>query len=93
MAKEPKQQPQPPQPQFNINLNPETTHILYTDVIFMNTNEDGIVLDIAQKVGGTNQLQVVSRIGMSRQHAKKFAKKLSELLALTEGQSQTGDRN
>jgi hypothetical protein len=80
-------------PQFSINVNPENTRILFTDSIFMNTNEDGVVLDVAQKVGGTNQMQIVSRIGMSREHAKKFIKKLSELLALTEGSSQTGNKN
>ncbi len=72
---------------FQINLNPNEVKILYTDMIHMNTNEDGVTFDICQKVGATNQLQVVSRIGMSRNHAKKFVKKLSELLALTEGQS------
>jgi hypothetical protein len=75
--------------EFQINVNPHETPILYTDSIFMTTNEDGIVLDVCQKVGSTNQIHVVSRIGMSRDHAKKFVKKLSELLALTEGKSQT----
>jgi len=84
---------EPQNPQFNINVNPENARILFTDTIFMNTNEDGVVLDIAQKVGRTNQMQIVSRIGMSREHAKKFIKKLSELLALTEGQKQTGNKN
>ncbi len=76
-----------------INLNPDTTPILYTDSILMNTNEDGVILDVAQKVGPTKQLKIVSRIGMSRIHAKKFVKKLSELLALTEGNSATGNKN
>lgn len=78
---------------FNINLNPNSTPILYTDSIFMNTNEDGVVLDVCQKIGAANQLHIISRIGMSRIHAKKFVKKLSELLALTEGSSQTGNKN
>lgn len=78
---------------FNINLNPAHTPILYTDMVYMNVNEDGVIFDICQKVGPTNQFQVVSRIGMSRDHAKKFVKKLSEILALTMGQSQTGEKN
>lgn len=78
---------------LNVNMNPHTTPVLYTDSVFMSTNEDGVVLDICQKVGSSNQLHVISRIGMSRVHAKKFVKKLSELLALTEGHSQTGNKN
>lgn len=70
-------------PQFNININPEKMQILYTDTIFINVNEDGVTMDICQKAGNTGQVQVVSRIGMSRVHANKFAKKLNEILALT----------
>lgn len=80
-------------PQFQVNLNPEKTTILYTDTVFMNVNEDGVIFDICQKVGNSNQLQVVSRIGMSREHAQKFVKKLSEILALTHGHSQTRSKN
>jgi hypothetical protein len=79
--------------QFQINLNPEKVNILYTDTIFMNVNDDGVTFDICQKVGNYNQLQVVSRIGMSRDHAHKFVKKLSEILALTHGHSQTREKN
>ena len=75
-----------------INLSPDTTPIFYTDSIFMSTNEDGVTLDVGQKVG-PKQLKIVSRVGMSRNHAKKFVKKLSELLALTEGNSTTGNKN
>lgn len=77
---------------IKINLNPEKTPILYTDMVFMNVNEDGVTMDICQKVGSINQFQVAARIGMSRQHAQKFVKKLSEILALTQGSSQTGEK-
>lgn len=79
--------------QVNVNINPIATPVLYTDMVFMNVNEDGVILDICQKAGGANQAQVVSRIGMSRSHAEKFVKKLSEILALTAGHSQTGGKN
>lgn len=79
--------------QLNINLNPNQTPILFTDIVFMDVNEDGLILDICQKIGPTNQVHVVARIGMSREHAKKFTKKMTELLALTEGKSQTGEKN
>lgn len=82
-----------PNTNLNINVDPHHTSILYTDMVFMNVNEDGVTLDICQKIGNSNQVQVVSRIGMSREHAKKFVKKLSEILALSQAQSQTGERN
>jgi len=81
------------QQEIKINLNPEKVNILYTDTVFMNVNDDGVTFDICQKVGNSNQMQVVSRIGMSRVHAEKFVKKLSEILALTHGHSQTGEKN
>lgn len=57
----------------------------------MTTNEDGFVLDICQKVGPSSQVRIVSRIGMSRSHAKKFLKEMGSLLALTEGSRQSGE--
>lgn len=81
-----------PQPQVGINLNLDTTPILYTDSIYMTTNEDGLVLDVSQRVGNTNQSRIVSRIGMSRSHAKKFIQELGKLLVTTEGKSQTGEK-
>lgn len=82
-----------PKPQFNVNLNPEKLQILYTDTIFINVNEDGVTFDICQKAGGGNQVQVVSRVGMSRVHANKFAKKLNEILALTLKHTENKDKN
>ena len=69
--------------QLNVNLDPTHTPIMYTDMIFITANEDGITFDICQKSGNQNQVQVVARIGMSREHGTKFAKRLSEVLALT----------
>ena len=81
------------QKQVAVNLNVETTPILYTDNIFMTTNEDGVTLDVGQKIIASDQIRVVSRIGMSRVHAKKFVAELGKLLAVTEGQTQSGEEN
>ena len=78
--------------QMSVNVNLDTTPILYTDNIFMTANEDGIVLDVCQKLGSTNQVRIVSRIGMSQSHAKKFLKEMAKLLAMTEGKMQTGEK-
>jgi hypothetical protein len=76
----------------SLNINVEKTPVLYTDNIFMSTNEDGVVLDVGQKLANTNQVQIVTRVGMSRNHAKKFLKELARLVAMTEGKSQTGEK-
>lgn len=78
---------------ISINVNLDTTPVLFTDNVFMTTNEDGVVLDVAQKLGSTNQIRIVSRIGMSRSHAKKFVTELGKLLAMTEGSNQSGTKN
>lgn len=78
---------------LEVSVNFDTTPIFYTDNISMTSNENGIVLDILQRVGNTNKVRIVSRIGMSRTHAKKFLKECGNLLAMTEGQKQTTTTN
>jgi hypothetical protein len=81
-----------PNQEVAINLNLDTTPILFTDNVLMTTNEDGFVMDICQKLGST-QMRIVARIGMSRSHAKKLLKEMGKLLAMTEGNLQTGKKN
>lgn len=73
------------------NIIVSNVPVLYTDTIFMNVNEDGVVIDVAQKTP-PNNLAIVTRIGMSREHAKKFVKKLSEILALTSAHTHTTEK-
>ncbi len=75
----------------NIQVNVPNIPVLYTDMIFMNVNEDGVIIDVCQKAGAPNQYQVVSRIGMSKDHAKKFVKKFSEILVLTTAHSKSSE--
>lgn len=79
--------------QVAVNINLDTTPILYTDSVFITANPDGIVFDVMQRLGTTNQARIVSRIGMSREHARKFAEELSKLLAITQGHVHTDDKN
>ena len=76
----------------SVSVNIDSTPILYTDNIHMTTNADGVVMDVMQRIGNSTNVRVVTRIGMSRQHAKKFVDKLSRLLGLTEGNSQSADK-
>ncbi len=80
-----------PADQFQINI-PEDKPILYTSGVFINANALGVVLNFAQQVGPTNQQIVVSRIGMSVEHAKILAERINELIKQGEGKSQTGDK-
>lgn len=75
---------------IEVSVNPDTTPVLYTDNIQMAANEDGVVLDVGQRLGASNQVRIVSRVGMSREHAKKLVKALNDLLDSSGGQVQTG---
>lgn len=77
--------------QLKVNINFDTTPVLYTDNINMTTNPDGVVLDIMQRFGNSDQVRVVARVGMSRNHAKKFVESLGKLLLTTEGEEGTKD--
>ncbi len=77
--------------EFNINL--DTTPIYYSDNTNMVANPDGVVFNFSQRVINTNQLRVVTRVGMSRDHAKRLASELGKLLALTDGQVRVGEKN
>ena len=74
---------------FNLNINTQTTPVFFSDHIQMTISENGIVFDVGQRILNTNQIAVVSRFGINREHAKRLLKSLGELLALTEGQVET----
>lgn len=73
---------------LQINI-PEGQPILYTSGVFINANKLGVVLNFAQQVGPTNQQIVVSRVGMSVEHAKILAKRIEELIKQGEGKVET----
>lgn len=72
--------------QVKVNINLDSTPILYIDHIFIGISPEGVVFDFGQKLGPTNELRIVSRIGMSPEHAKKFYKTFTEQLKLLQGQ-------
>lgn len=78
--------------EVQVTVNLDTTPVLYTDGIQMTANEDGVVLDVMQKLGNTNQQRVVARIGMSLSHAKKFANLLAQMATNPQGMKQTGKK-
>jgi hypothetical protein len=70
----------PEQQQTSINIDAKSTPVLYSDSFFISSNEFGVTLDFAQRVGPTNQQQVVSRIGMSVEHARKMIEVIQDHL-------------
>ncbi|OGG01930.1 hypothetical protein A2Z33_01690 [Candidatus Gottesmanbacteria bacterium RBG_16_52_11] len=76
----------------NISINLDTTPVLYTDNVHIKITEDGVTLDFMQKLGPTKTVRIVSRVGMSREHARKFYKVLGDQLKLAVGQMQTGTK-
>ena len=64
-----------------IDLDPTEVPILYTDNINIVVNEDGVVLNVCQKVG-SHKYHVITRIGMSTTHAQKVVNKLARVLML-----------
>jgi hypothetical protein len=83
-----KNEPQP----MNVSLDAKQMPIFYTDNLFITSNEDGVVIDVGQRISSTNQVQIVARIGMSREHAKKFVDVLSKNMLVNQTQNQTGKK-
>ncbi len=68
---------------------PENIPVLYAGAVYMDASPFGVVFNFAQQVGPTNNLVVVSRIGMSTEHAEDLCKKTLELIAKGKGKRET----
>lgn len=77
---------------MDININLDLTPILYTDNVFISVNQHGIVMDFSQHLASTNKIRIVTRVGMSRDHAKKFAEQIEAMLKVAEGQAQSSEK-
>lgn len=63
-----------------VNLDPSKIPVLYTNSVFVSSDDYGVTLDFAQRVGPTADQTIVSRVGMSAEHAKSLVKVLNENL-------------
>lgn len=68
---------------LNINI-PQNLAVLYSDMIAVTSSAYGITLDVGQKLGATNNHNIVARIGISLSHAKDFLKVLSKEISNAE---------
>jgi len=63
---------------------PKENKIFFTDVVDVMVNNYGVVMNFMQSAGPGKKPTTVSRIGMSREHAKSVLKILQVTLAQTE---------
>lgn len=54
--------------------------ILYSDMVHVGVNKQGVVLNFMQNVGPDNKTMPVSRIGMSKDHARALVQLLQDCL-------------
>lgn len=72
----------------NVEIN-KNQPILYTDAAFVTKSNFGLVIDYAQSIASTNNKIVVSRVGMSIDHAKALLKVLENELKAKDDPSTT----
>jgi len=61
------------QKKLKVRVSPDRAEAKYSDFAIVTKNALGFNFDFAQRVPGDNQINIVSRIGMSPQHAKLLA--------------------
>ncbi len=64
-------------------VNQNDARILYTDMVHVNANKYGVIINFLQGLGSNNQPMAVSRIGMSHEHAKSLLDVLQQTLQLS----------
>lgn len=65
----------------SVMVMPVDVRIAYTDMAHVVANQHGVVVNFMQTNGPGNQPLVVSRLGMSREHAKSLMELLQRTLA------------
>lgn len=71
----------------SVMVMPVDARITYTDMAHVIVNEHGVVINFMQTGGPNNQPLVVSRLGMSREHAKSVLDILEKTMAQQEAGS------
>ena len=76
--------PKPAKVSVVFNIDPQKTPVYYTDNLFVSSNNYGVIIDFGQNVGTSGQQHVVTRVGMSFEHAKRMVQVLHEHLETNE---------
>lgn len=67
-----------------VTVMPGDARIAYTDMLHVMVNNYGVVMNFMQTAGPNNQPMVISRIGMSREHAQSVLEVLRKTLEQSE---------
>lgn len=66
--------------QITVGVTPHDARIVYTDMIQVMVNNYGVIINFLQGAGPANQPLAVSRVGMSKEHAKSVLEVLKKTL-------------
>jgi len=71
--------------QLNVNVDPDKIDAKFCDQVFMSNSAFGFMFDFLQQIPQMKTTRMLSRIGMSPQHAKIFSEILSNGVKQYEG--------
>lgn len=66
--------------QVTVGVSPHDARIVYTDMIQVMVNNYGVIMNFMQGAGPGNQPLAVSRVGMSKEHARSVLEVLKKTL-------------
>jgi len=66
--------------QVTVAVTPNDARIVYTDMIQVMVNNYGVIINFMQGAGPSNQPLAVSRVGMSKEHARSVLEVLKKTL-------------
>ncbi|MFT4532283.1 MAG: transcriptional regulator with XRE-family HTH domain [Candidatus Saccharimonadales bacterium] len=66
--------------QVTVGVTPHDARIVYTDMIQVMVNNYGVIVNFLQGAGPSNQPLAVSRVGMSKEHARSVIEVLQKTL-------------
>lgn len=66
--------------QMTVGVTPHDARIVYTDMIQVMVNNYGVIINFLQGAGPSNQPLAVSRVGMSKEHARSVLEVLQKTL-------------
>jgi transcriptional regulator with XRE-family HTH domain len=70
--------------QVTVGVTPHDARIVYTDMIQVMVNNYGVIINFMQGAGPSNQPLAVSRVGMSKEHARSVLEVLQKTLEQAE---------